>query len=400
VPKLVRVANSVRVSLSMFMILNAFGQVMGWWFLTGKNVAEVKAELQQITERLRLHGWKAIEYHYTDDCCHERRMLHETLSLPLIKGAARGDLPRLYHLGGSSAVKYITSTQGVAGLLDQFDATNGDSTTFGLDLEWVADFLVPEGARRQRPPDVLIISSKTMTIVFHLKLMGSVPTTLQKWLEERSIRKVGVNIKNDATRLARLGVFLRGHEECPRLAKSIGVIRKAQCSLDFLARRFLGGCLDNKDSEDGPRVSDVWAERLHHDALMYAAKDAQVSRRVWIELKRYERELLGSVLSVGDECVIVADNKWEVIASGSLTKAPGIGLWTVDVPYADIRVPSAKPPTGARPATTQPSLERIARSQLVAPTLQHEGRPVVLSVKRRHLRKVRCCCLRRLGAPS
>ncbi|GAC72918.1 predicted 3'-5' exonuclease [Moesziomyces antarcticus T-34] len=154
----------------------------------------------------------------------------------------------------------------------------------GLDLEW--NFTRFGGANRTA---LLQLCSSRMILVIHMSAMSHrVPPLLRTILQDPSIIKTGVAIRNDALKLQRdYAIHMRNVLELSNLAKLAQPARWASVgtliSLRDLTRIYLGRRLRKGDV----RVSDWETFPLDQEQIEYAASDTFASLEVLRAIAEY-----------------------------------------------------------------------------------------------------------------
>ncbi|WFD20455.1 exodeoxyribonuclease I [Malassezia caprae] len=143
--------------------------------------------------------------------------------------------------------------------------------TVGLDLEWDFGLYVGRTA-------VMQIATATDVFVIQLSRMSTVPTCLVEMLRNPRIRKVGVAIQQDLSKLQRdFGIQATGGLELSRVASELDpecwTKRRTLISLRDLCMTYL-----QHDLDKGPTRISTWTRvPLTETQLAYAASDAYVS---------------------------------------------------------------------------------------------------------------------------
>lgn len=154
----------------------------------------------------------------------------------------------------------------------------------GLDIEWNVSY----NGSAQRTA-LLQICSPSLVLVLHLSSMGTqLPPLLKSILEDPTIIKTGVAIKNDALKLQRdFQIHTRNALELSNLAKLAQPERwkdrKYLISLRDLTRTYLGRRL----RKDAVRISNWEKYPLTKEQIEYAASDTFVSLEVLRAISEY-----------------------------------------------------------------------------------------------------------------
>lgn len=126
------------------------------------------------------------------------------------------------------------------------------------------------------PPSIVQIATASAVYIFQLKKIEQLQF-LKPILEDESIIKVGVAIRDDVLKLRDIESFKpAGFHDLSELTKELGII---QTGLRNLAGIFLK-CRISKASQ----VTDWSQETLTSRQLTYAATDAWISRRLYLKI--------------------------------------------------------------------------------------------------------------------
>lgn len=149
-----------------------------------------------------------------------------------------------------------------------------NDSVLGFDLEWFPDAKKTSGPKKN--VSLIQIANESRIALFHIALFPTddfVAPTFQKIMEDSDVRKVGVNIKGDCTRIRNnLKVDTRGVFELSHLYKlvkysasgEVGLINKRLVPLATMVKEHLG--LPMFKGQD-VRSSD-WSQSLNMDQLM------------------------------------------------------------------------------------------------------------------------------------
>ena len=152
----------------------------------------------------------------------------------------------------------------------------------GLDLEW------KPGAPKGHPDNVCLVqvANAERVALFHVAMSDCkltserIPPTLRAILEDRQVRKVGVGIRGDATRLKNiLNIHVKGLFELSHLYRLLEhrsedriPISKRLVSLTDQAKKHFGLPLPK-----GSVRTSEWHKPLTHEQISYSANDAYAS---------------------------------------------------------------------------------------------------------------------------
>ncbi|KAK2019552.1 exonuclease [Colletotrichum eremochloae] len=155
-----------------------------------------------------------------------------------------------------------------------------DDKVLGVDLEWFPDARKDSGPKKN--VSLIQIANESRIALFHIALFPNddfVAPTFRRIMENADVKKVGVAIKGDCTRMrTHLGVDTKGIFELSHLYKlvkysangRVGLINKRLVTLSLLVQEHLG--LPMFKGSD-VRSSD-WSQPLNMSQLMYSASDA------------------------------------------------------------------------------------------------------------------------------
>lgn len=71
ITKCIRMDGSI-VFEGMFTIMNEYGQIVAYWFTHGSNLGQLRANILQLAQRYKMHGFPGPDTLTTDRCCQER----------------------------------------------------------------------------------------------------------------------------------------------------------------------------------------------------------------------------------------------------------------------------------------------------------------------------------------
>lgn len=148
----------------------------------------------------------------------------------------------------------------------------------GLDCEWVSF----EGKRR--PVALLQLASQQgQCALIRLFVMDSVPKSLREILEDKSILKVGVAVKEDAKKLLLdYGIIVKGCVDLRHVLNRVrGIFNRGSRGLQGQAECVLGVTLDKSNRI---RCGNWEAETLSEEQVQYAANDAVVGVDIFLNL--------------------------------------------------------------------------------------------------------------------
>jgi hypothetical protein len=305
--------SAVRAFDSVYTVMNEYNQVVAINFVRAGDYEEVEQILKGIRRRYEIHGYEEVRLFYTDDCCHEYKMLLRAMpSLGQKDPAGQQDLRELIELPLAqlpmepiwirSKEAFLTET---LPFLEALDAAS-ELTPIGLDIEW--DSLTRDARRKQFPESLqLAINCNGCQAAVVISLRQTFPEIIkdadgkytvdvEAWCRENNVLRrllthprallVGVNVKGDVTRLqknfpkefiGRKG--LHKIEDCRTVAnKSNLLFVKQKQDLATLTKDFMGLRLDKTLARS---KWSAWV--LSQECIQYAALDA------WIGLLLYQR---------------------------------------------------------------------------------------------------------------
>lgn len=185
----------------------------------------------------------------------------------------------------------------------------------GIDCEWVT-------IKDERQPVSLLqlANSSGFSILVRLSCLpvSSIPMMLIEMLRNETILKVGVSVSEDANKLLSdycLEVY--GFLDLRFLAKDLKELQGKNMSLQSLGLELLGVDL-NKNKE--LRCSDWNASNLSEEQMQYAADDAIIAAKIFVEIQRRK-------------------SKWFLCNSVNFLKEIQV---YIDIPFKQISVNSCK----------------------------------------------------------
>ncbi len=208
--------------------------------------------------------------------------------LPISKPSASSPTPDATNSGEETALRLKTPMLAYTADYDEANDLLSCLGTgpMGLDLEW--NFSRTRGAHRTA---LLQICSPSLILIIHLSAMSHrIPPLLKNILQDPTIIKTGVAIKNDALKLQRdYAINTRNALELSNLVKLAQPAKWANVnhliSLRDLTRIYLGKRL----KKDSVRVSDWERYPLEKEQIEYAASDTFASLEVLRAVSEYFR---------------------------------------------------------------------------------------------------------------
>ncbi|KAL9959867.1 hypothetical protein ACROYT_G033231 [Oculina patagonica] len=199
----------------------------------------------------------------------------------------------------------------------------------GMDCEWV------NKKGQTNAPVALLQIATPLSDCFLIRLCkmdGHLPQTVREILEDKSILKFGVGIKDDAKRLCGMfGVTVQGCVDLRHVIQRCRVessvqSRNQKTSLDALAKRILGVTMDKSWRI---RCSNWEAEQFDRRQIEYAMNDALVASHMFLRLvksKAEERKVLRTAF-ISEDSICVENN-----ASGNSASGLNQGMTDSKVP--------------------------------------------------------------------
>ncbi|GKT58722.1 3'-5' exonuclease [Colletotrichum tofieldiae] len=223
-----------------------------------------------------------------------------------------------------------------------------DDKVLGLDLEWFPEARKDSGPKKN--VSLIQIANESRIALFHVALFPNddfVAPTFRKIMEDADVRKVGVAIKGDCTRMrTHLGVDTKGIFELSHLHKlvkysasgRVDLINKRMVTLALLVQEHLG--LPMFKGSD-VRSSD-WSQSLNMSQLMYSASDAYAGFQLYhiLEEKRerldptpprpYDAELNLPIRLADGQFIAAADDSAETVDSDDRGTTAALSLKHVE----------------------------------------------------------------------
>ncbi|KAK2004552.1 exonuclease [Colletotrichum falcatum] len=172
-----------------------------------------------------------------------------------------------------------------------------DDKVLGVDLEWFPEARKDSGPKKN--VSLIQIANESRIALFHIALFPNddfVAPTFRRIMENADVKKVGVAIKGDCTRMRNhLGVDIKGIFELSHLHKLIkysangrvDLINKRLVTLALLAQEHLG--LPMFKGSD-VRSSD-WSQPLNMSQIIYSASDAYAGFQLYHILEGKRKSL-------------------------------------------------------------------------------------------------------------
>ena len=204
-------------------------------------------------------------------------------------GGAKTPLPDLAFDGEIVVAETPERVDALVMRIRRLCAVPGHDRAVGWDLEWVVNF----GRGRERPVALMQVCVRPKpparplcALLRMCRVHGGLTPVLRAFVEDASIRKVGVQARGDAHKMKRdFGVDVGGVVELKEYAAARAAsadTRPAAYSLAALAEWSLERRLPKKSSD---RISDWEAATLSAEQIAYAALDAWASLRVFDALE-------------------------------------------------------------------------------------------------------------------
>ncbi|KAK1975155.1 exonuclease [Colletotrichum cereale] len=217
-----------------------------------------------------------------------------------------------------------------------------EDKVLGVDLEWFPDARKDSGPKKN--VSLIQIANESRIALFHVALFPNddfLAPTFRKIMENADVKKVGVAIKGDCTRMrTHLGVDTKGIFELSHLHKLIkyskngrvDLINKRLVTLALLVQEHLG--LPMFKGSD-VRSSD-WSQPLNMSQLMYSASDAYAGFQLYhvLEGKReslnptpprpHDADLNLAIPLADGQFIAAADDSAEAVDSDDRGTTPAL----------------------------------------------------------------------------
>jgi hypothetical protein len=355
----------------LYVVMNEFGKILGWWFVSGTTLREVESSLRGINRRYMLHGFQGPLVFTTDRCCDERETIagnNNAEQKPVFASFEKANKDA--NNANNANVTMDTSEDGnfiqvkeidlpsppvrpsskdtaevtVSEIIRECEVKNWD--TIAIDSEW-------NRGTKTGPEVFTIATPDSRTYLFHKSVF---PPSLKILLESETIKKVANRISSDKSKLKEIGINLAGAVELGWLAKERGIVNRRNPNLEELVEK-LFDCGIDKDGRI--RLSDWSKQDLSKQQIQYAAID--VYAHMFCYLKLLSMPFLDptkvkapkmSELKNGESVLLYTKNHQAVVASavfvvGQSTKTlfgttgHSTSIATVRVAQDDVRILSA-----------------------------------------------------------
>jgi hypothetical protein len=253
---------------------NEYGEIVGQAFTVTKAHSEIKETLKGFAEGRERLGHPAIQYVFTDDCCHDRGFLEQVLPSLLKNVQPLQDLRQrkypVLSLPTDADINIVSDEMSAGLLLEQWQT---ESNLFAFDVEWEVN------ANGPRPVAIIQIGFQNKFAIFRMRMRNqsrSYPS-LRKFLEDPKFKKFGVNIGGDIKKIFRdLGINVRSAVDIRQLAKCNGYIEYANGSLVDL----VASCLQRHLVKNESARFSFWECDLSNDQIKYALLDVYACFKV------------------------------------------------------------------------------------------------------------------------
>jgi hypothetical protein len=325
----------------IYTLMNEFGKILGFWFVSGTTMKELEESLRGINRRYELHGFDGPLIFTTDRCCDDRDFISGKRNKgerPIFvsfenqsgepennaDNSAAGSFMQILQADLPCPPVLVTSKDiGIAAcgdIISECDEKGWD--VIAIDTEWVI-------GTKQGPHVIQIGLPDGNTYIFPKDTFNQ---PLFALLENATIKKVANRINSDRDKLAEIGITLKGTIELGHRAKERGIVDRLNPSLKDLVR-ILFNCELDKNAEI--RISD-WSRRdLSLMQLWYAAIDVYCHMRCYQKLMAMPHvdPIEAPIpkleeLNDGDSVLLFTTNKSQVIAEASI-----VGRIVKTVPY-------------------------------------------------------------------
>jgi hypothetical protein len=325
----------------IYTLMNEFGKILGFWFVSGTTMKELEESLRGINRRYQLHGFDGPLIFTTDRCCDDRDFLSGRRNkgkCPIFSSFERNQSDAENNAEDLAAGPFVQILQadlpcppvlvtskeiGVAtcgDIIQECDEKDWD--VIAIDTEWVI-------GTKQGPHVIQIGLPDGRTYIFPQDTFNP---TLFALLENPTIQKVANRINSDRVKLAEIGITLKGEIELGHRAKERGVVDRLNPSLADLVQ-LLFKCELDKNPEI--RISDWSTRDLSVVQLWYAAIDVYCHMRCYQKLMEMPHvDPLHAPLpkfdelNVGDSVLLFTKNRSQVIAEATI-----VGRIVETVPY-------------------------------------------------------------------
>ena len=317
--------------------MNEFGKILGFWLVNGTNLREVEEQLRGIERRYQQHGFEGPFILTVDNSLQTKSFFvgsnnnkkkpvfpslvskqQNHLDEPDGSPIAIGDLDGYHDKNGGSSNIVGCSTVGggsdpinAAALLSTQQQLSSveiiqkqlalpsrplqpsnmatAQTTAGtiaqkvkeqgnvlfVDLEWTCS--------SNKGPGVIGIGLCDGTVyLFHIPILGGIPSGIKTLLEEPTLTKVGNQFHNDIQKLREVNIEVKNHVELGKMAKQRGIFNRGNSSLSSQVEALLDCALP----KDNKVHCSPWNQKvdLMEKQVEYVALDIYATRSVYLLL--------------------------------------------------------------------------------------------------------------------
>ncbi|OBZ76307.1 hypothetical protein A0H81_03601 [Grifola frondosa] len=330
VPKHLGKVNNEAVFGALATAVNEYGECRAMTLTSTKAHNQWMPALAAIPHSLRKYGHKDVALVFTDNVRADKTELERVFPSLLhdVQAVPSSTLPHLELVESWKVYKLDSTYQINTRLNSIMEDLNGlpsceDSIHIAMDMEWSVD---RENGIQGR---VALISMAYMEVIYLVPVSSylkegvlHLPHTMLVLLRSSRIRKVGVHIKADLTRLFKDCGFIQQHDlpfqgavELGAMAKERNITDRANISLADLTASVLH-CYLPKD--ESIRVSTVWSDLVLPDEhARYASMDVYAA---WLIYEAFSRVSVGQAISdstpAGTRVQLLSRDRSSVVAYG------------------------------------------------------------------------------------
>jgi len=124
------------------------------------------------------------------------------------KSKSKSKKPETIPLYPSTTLRLYTQLEAEVPSHIEILLASSKNSAIALDAEWSVTF---QSGRQQRPVAMIQLATQNVICLIHVYHMKTFPEALKKVLEDKSIKKVGLNLRGDALKIQRdFGIESRG----------------------------------------------------------------------------------------------------------------------------------------------------------------------------------------------
>jgi hypothetical protein len=325
----------------LYTLMNEHRQVVAFWFIRSGSLEEIRDGLEGLKKRLRINHFPDLQTIYTDRPDGDRSIWESIFTelQPNIQEDPCTMLQVLDNFEKPTAIEYCCSVKELSIAMHKINKElsdlqdNGEKDLFiGFDAEWN----ISQKKGIQKILTLQLAMPSGFTVIIHLPFIftalyasstdpypmdgNAALILLAQLLRRDDVKKVGINIKGDVTRLKKsIDVEVNSLVNLPSFAVARKVVHKSGMGLREMVRYFFAKNLP-KPSEH--QMSDQWDKKLCEGKILYAATDAYACVKLYEAIESKKDPVYDhyhpTISQIGSKVWVCNSSNSDVIASGTV----------------------------------------------------------------------------------